>query len=209
MAKSFHSLAWCDLESTNIPEPDREAESIDFSDVHILEVAVLISNMDLEPVTGYHEVVRMTPEAGESLRRNDFVRDMHMKNDLIRDCVKSESAKTLAEIDDDLDKMFREQTSFEHGEFLIAGSGVSRFDHPLIDIRMPKFSRWLHYAELDISSFRRASTIYNHGETVTNPVPESMRDGVKTHRAWDDVQAHLKEAQRQAEFVRQGFETAN
>jgi len=205
MAKNYASLAWCDLESTNIPEADHEAESIDFSDVHILEVAVLISNMDLEPVVGYHEVVRMTPEAAAALRRNEFVKEMHTKNDLIRDCIKSESAKTLAEIDSDLDRMFQEQTSFEHGEFLIAGSGVARFDHPLIEIRMPKFSKWLHYAELDISSFRRASTIYNHGETVTNPVPESMRDGVKTHRAWDDVQAHLKEAQRQAEFVRKGF----
>lgn len=202
MAKYYNALAWCDLEATNIPEPNVEASSIDFSRVQIMEVAVLITDLDLNPISGYHEVVRMTRDIANELKANEYVKKMHTDNGLIEQSIKGE-ALTLAEIDANVAQLFQEQTSFSPGEFLIAGSGVSRYDHPLIDVRMPQFSKWLHYAELDISSFRRASTIYNHGQTVTNPVPESMRDGVKTHRAWDDVQAHLKEAQRQAAFVRQ------
>lgn len=205
MGKYINALAWCDLETTQLPEPDVEREVVDYSNLHILEVAVLVTDLDLQPISGYHEVVRMTRGAANSLKKNDFVRDMHTKNGLILDSVKGETAKTLAEIDADVDQLLQETTSFDRGEIAIAGSGVARFDHPIIDVKMPSFARWLHYAEIDIGILRRVTTMFNHGEAVVNPVPESSRDGVKTHRAWDDVQAHLKEAERYADFIRRGF----
>lgn len=200
--KTINAMAWVDLETTGIPEPNPETLSMDFSRVHILEVAVLITDLDGDPLAGHHGVVRMTREAADVLKTNDYVRQMHTDNGLIRDSIKSEDAMTLEELDEEISKTFQEGTSFEPGEFIIAGSGVSRFDHPLIDIRMPKLARWLHYAEIDIGSLRRSSTMFNHGQPVVNPVPESSRDGVKTHRAWDDVQAHLKEGLRYRDFFR-------
>lgn len=202
--KYIQALVWCDLETTGLPIPGDGI--LDFRDLHLLEVAVLVTDLDLQPLAGYHEVVKMTKAAGEALKANDYVRDMHMKNDLIRDSVKSETALSLEDMDTEIDKFLSENTAFERGEFAIAGSGVARFDHPVIDIKMPKFARWLHYAEIDIGIMRRVTTMFNHNQPVVNPVPESSRDGVKTHRAWDDVQAHLKEAKRYADFIRKAAE---
>jgi oligoribonuclease (3'-5' exoribonuclease) len=200
MGKYIQALAWVDLESTGLPVPGDGI--MDFRDLHLLEVAVLITDLDLEPIAGYHEVVRMTKGAADALRKNEVVRKMHTANHLIEDSARGATALTLDEIDTNIDALIQEKTSFEPGEFGIAGSGVARFDHPVIDIKMPKLARWLHYAEIDIGQFRRSTTIFNGGQTVVNPVPESSRDGVKTHRAWDDVQAHLKEAKRYRDFVR-------
>jgi oligoribonuclease (3'-5' exoribonuclease) len=202
--KPINALAWVDLETTGLPEPGDGI--MDYRDLHMLEVAVLVTDLDLQPITGYHEVVRMTPEAGAALKKNDFVREMHMANHLVRDCVKSPDALTLEELDAQIHKMFQEKTAYDPGEFAIAGSGVARFDHPIIDVKMPMFSRWLHYAEIDIGSLRRGLTTFNFNQPVVNPLPESSRDGNKTHRAWDDVNAHLKEAQRIQAWVRKAAE---
>lgn len=204
MGKYIQALAWVDLETTQLPEPGDGI--VDYRNLHLLEVAVLITDLDLEPVAGYHEVVKMTNEAAASLKANDYVRKMHTDNNLIRESIKSEDALTLPDMDIEIDKLFKEKTSFEPGEFAIAGSGVARFDHPIIDVKMPKFAKWLHYAEIDIGVMRRVTTLFNHNQPVVNPVPESSRDGVKTHRAWDDVQAHLKEAKRYADFIRKAAE---
>ncbi len=203
-SKQIQALAVIDLETTGLPEP-RDGV-MDFRGVHILEVAVLITDLDLDPIAGYHEVVKMTRGAANALKANEYVRNMHTTNGLIRDSIQSESALTLDDLDTELGKLFQESTSFEPGEFGLAGSGVARFDHPIIDIKMPTLSKWLHYAEIDIGGVRRATTLFNHNQPVVNPVPESSRDGVKTHRAWDDVQAHLKEMQRYRDFFRKAVE---
>lgn len=205
--KYIQALAWVDLETTGLPEPGDGI--MDYRNLHLLEVAVLITDLDLEPIAGFHEVVKMTTAAATALKGNDYVREMHTKNNLIRDSIKSPDALTLEDLDSELDKLFQEKTSFERGEFAIAGSGVARFDHPVIDVKMPKFARWLHYAEIDIGQLRRLTTIFNHNQPVINPVPESSRDGAKTHRAWDDVNAHLKEAKRYQNFIQKAAQAAS
>lgn len=202
--KQIQALAWCDLETTGLPVPGDGI--MDYRGLHLLEVAVLVTDLDLDPIAGYHEVIRMTPEAAQALRENDYVREMHTKSGLITESIKSEQALTLAEIDAEVDKFLQETTAYDRGEFALSGSGVARFDHPIIDVKMPLFSKWLHYAEVDMGDVRRASTMFNHGQPVVNPVPESSRDGVKTHRAFDDVKAHLKEAVRYRDFFRKAVE---
>lgn len=196
--KSIQALAWVDAETTGIPTEHDEV--IDYSGVHVLEFALIVTDLDLNPLAGYHEVVKMTTAAADALKQNEYVRNMHMKNNLIRDAIKSPDAITLEQLDQELIKTI-EQAPYDPGEFAIAGSGVARFDHPLVKAKLPLFARKLHYAEFDTGYVRRASIILA-GEPVINDLPASYRDDVKTHRAWDDVQAHIEEAKRFRKFFR-------
>lgn len=200
MAKSAQALGWIDIETTGLPN---EGDGIiDYRVVHVLEVALIVTDLALNKLVGYSGFVRIAKDGPEieAIKKNDFVRDMHMKNGLIKDCLQSEEAvPSLEVLERDLVGTL-ESSSFDKGEFLIAGSGIGHFDHPLVKAKMPEFASWFQYAPFDIGVERRVSTILNGNRPTVNPLPQSSRDGVKTHRALDDVEAHLKEAGRHQEF---------
>ena len=75
--------------------------------------------------------------------------------------------------------------------FYIGGSGVAAYDHPIIKALMPKIAARLHYAPYDIGIARRMSKTMTNRDVVN--IPRSYQDGVKTHRAWDDITAHFEE----------------
>jgi len=194
------ALFWTDFETTGLPKGN------DFSGVHILEVAVIITNFDLQPLTGYKEVIAMTRTAAEAIKGNDYVKNMHTKNGLIAASVaaaRSESPHTTADVEGELLDLIRENTTFGKGEFMIAGSGVAAYDHPLIKEKMPRLAEYLAYYPLDIGIQRRMALILAGNRELVNPTPRSYQDGQKEHRAWEDVQAHIEEARRWMEFYRE------
>lgn len=195
MPKYAQALFWTDFETTGLPTGN------DFSNTQILEVAVIVTNFDLEPLVGYKEVVKLTKEGADRLRGEEFVLNMHKKSGLLQESAKVATA-TEAQVEAEIIKMLKEQTSFEPGEFMIAGSGVALFDFPLIKDRMPQLSKWLAYYPFDIGVQRRVAQILGKGRNFINPVNKSFQDGVKTHRAWDDVTAHLEEGKRWMQFYR-------
>lgn len=192
--RSAHALAWVDFETTNLPD------GLDYSGVSIMEVALLVTDFDLNRIAGFHSPVKLDRKGALELKSNEYVLNMHRGNNLIKDC-QGPDALTLEEAEAELIATFQTHTSFEPGEFMIAGSGVAAFDQPLIKALMPNLARWFAYYPFDIGIERRVSTILN-GSPIVNPTPESSRDDAKTHRAWDDVQAHLKEAHRYRDFYR-------
>lgn len=195
MPKYAQALFWTDFETTGLPEGN------DFSNVHILEVAVVVTNFDLEPLAGYKEVVKLTRAGADALRGNEYVLNMHKNSGLLQASAK-EATATEADVEQEIIKLFKEATTFDAGEFMIAGSGVAAFDHPLIKQRMPELAKWLAYYPFDIGVQRRVAQILGKGRQFINPVAKSFQDGVKAHRAWDDVQAHIEEGRRWMEFYR-------
>lgn len=192
MAKYAQCLLWCDLETTTLPVGN------DYSGVHVLEVAFILTDFDLEPYEGYQESIKMTRAAADSLRANDYTKKMHTENGLIKDCIAS--TVTLAEAEAEVIRMIEEKTTFEPGEIMLAGSGIAAFDRPVIKHWMPKLDRWLAYYPFDIGVDRRVTKILA-GKDVINIPNESYGD-TKAHRAWADVQAHLEEAKRKREWFR-------
>ena len=193
------ALFWTDFETTSLPDGN------DFSGVHVLEAAVIITDFDLIPISGYKEVVAMTKAAAETLSHNDYVKNMHSKNGLIAASVaaaRSGEGKTVHDVEGALLDLIRETTTFDKGEFMIAGSGVAAFDHPLIKYWMPKLNQFLAYYPFDIGVQRRTAKILAGNRDLVNPTPKSYQDGVKEHRAWEDVQAHIEEAKRWRDFYR-------
>ena len=182
--KSVQALLWVDLETDGLPEGSS------YENVNVLEGAFLITDLNLDPLAGLHEPLKLTPNSVANLKKNDYVREMHMKNGLLKDA--SKSSVTLEELEEQVIQMIKDDTTFVEGEFGIAGSGVAAFDHPLIKEKMPKLARYLAYYPYDIGIMRRMTKLFA-GKPIVNPVLASYGDE-KTHRAWDDVNAHLEEA---------------
>ena len=191
---------WLDVESTTLPT--EHDEIIDFTGVHILEVGVILTDVGLNIITefgggGYQAVTKLTMAAADSLRANEITREMHKENGLIVDC--SRATQTLADIDTELDEWLTE-TGVAKGMWAIAGSGVAAFDHPLVKAKMPKVASWLAYYPYDWGIFRRCIASAA-GQYVVNPQLASYGDA-KVHRAFNDVEAHLREAQSYRDWVR-------
>jgi oligoribonuclease len=190
--KYAQALLWIDIETPGLP-PAAVDETIDYRDLPVLEFAALITDFDLKPVAGYHEAIQLTQRGASMLRANDFVREMHRESGLTEACIKS--TFSLHDVEDVVLNMLKTQTSLTEGEFMIAGSGVATFDFPLIKAKMPRLARWLAYYPFDIGVLRRVSHTLTGGVDIVDH-PQSYRAGVKRHRAWDDVEAHLEEARR-------------
>lgn len=188
-------LCWVDIETTGLPVAN------DFSGVEVLEMAVLVTDMDLNKLDGYTEVLPMTQAAAAALRANDYVRQMHLKSGLVAECigqVKAHPEITLRSVEDEIFAMLSERGA--PGEYMIAGSGVGAFDHPLIKEKLPKMAKYFAYFSFDVGVLRRTSKILA-GRDVVNPTIGSYGD-TKVHRAWQDVESHLAEAWAYREYFR-------
>ena len=189
------ALLWCDLETDRLI-PKMKDQILDLRPLNVLEVGFIITDFDLRPIVGYKEAVKLTPEAAQGLRDNDFIREMHQKSGLIKDCI--ESTKTLSDIEAEVLAMIKEQTAISEGELQIAGSGVARFDQTILEAKMPSVFRYLHYAPYDVGVLRRTSKTMARQDVVN--IPRSYKEGAKLHRAYEDTEAHLEEGQRFQQF---------
>lgn len=193
-------LVWIDLETDGLPTTGNGI--VDYRNVNVLEFAAVLTDMDLNilegDLGGYTEVVKMNEAIAANLRATPALLEMHGKNGLIQESVQV-ATKTLEDIDTEIVQMLSE-TGAQPGEFVIAGSGVAAFDHPLIKAHMPKLAACLAYYPFDIGIQRRVSRKLA-GREIVNYAPNSYGDA-KTHRAMDDAVAHLREAQSHRDFYR-------
>ena len=186
-------LLWVDTETTGVPTGN------DWSDVHLLEIGVIVTDFSLNTLCGYREVVKMTQAGADAIRKTPQVREMHQTNGLLKESISS--THTVADIEQGIIQLLKEETTFNPGDLIIAGSGVAAFDHPLLKEKMPELAKWLVYYPFDIGVFRRVSKILAGG-AVVNPALSSF-DGPKTHRAWDDILMHLREAKQFQQWINQ------
>lgn len=194
MTRKYPSaLLWVDIESPCLPNGN------DFSGVPIMEIAGVVTDFDLNKFTGFHEHVKLTREHVDILKENPEVADMHKKSGLLVDCSKSD--KTVADLEAGMIDILKD-SSFEKGEFIIAGSGVARFDYPLLLEKMPELASWLTYYPMDIGVLRRAIYYLGHRREFIETPKASFKDGYKKHRAYADVLAHIEEAERYKDWLR-------
>lgn len=187
--KFAQCLLWVDLETPGLPGPKN-----DYTIVPIMEVAFLLTDFDLEPYEGYHEAIKMDRHTANILKGNDYVRDMHTKNGLIKDCIAS--SVTIEDAEREVIQMIQDRTSFDKGEIMLAGSGNAAFDRNVINQWMPELATWLAYYPFDIGVDRRVTNILAKGDVINIPSASVGYGDAKVHRAWNDVQAHLEEANR-------------
>jgi oligoribonuclease (3'-5' exoribonuclease) len=188
MSKYPTTLFWCDIETSGLPVHG------DYTDVHLLEIAVILTDFNLSPFKGYQAVIKMTKPAADALRANDYVRAMHTKSGLLKDCVQSPEAITMDQAEREILELL------DQDSYMIAGSGVAAFDHPFIKQKMWLLAEKLAYFPFDVGVLRRSSKILA-GRDVVNPTLHSYGDA-KEHRALADIKAHLAEGESFRDYFR-------
>ena len=177
--------AWVDLETTGSNEDTDQ----------IIEVGVALAESigDEFPyaVASYavhvdYEQIKAAPVA---------VQEMHEKNDLWADAIRSKV--TVTEVDRIIDRWLAALTGEKpERQFILCGSGVGHFDSRFIRRQMPLFSGWLTYWTIDVGVVRRFLRLCDidvpHGE-----------EG-KKHRALDDALRHMDEGRLYREIIMKG-----
>lgn len=171
-------LAWVDLEATGArPQED-----------HILEIGMVVTTSEspYEEIFSHQGVcVPQDPDWLEKLPPQ--VERMHTLNGLL-DAVLA-STKTVRELELEVINLL-----YQYGrphDFMLAGSGCSHYDRPLIKAQMPGFDKWLQHPSLDIGTIRRALRFANREDLVGFGLTFSGAD--KPHRGLDDIRDHLNE----------------
>lgn len=183
-------LLWIDLETTALPEGN------DYSKVFILEVGVILTDLNLNKLAGYQEVVKMTDEMSAALKDNPGVLELHRGTGLIKDSI--ESKYSVRDVQQEILELMDEFGAIP-GEVAIAGSGVTAFDMPVLKEHMPGLASGLMFYSYDVGVFRRVFKALAPRDIVN---PTGFKYGAnKVHRAFADIEDHLNEAKAYQEAL--------
>ena len=167
-------LLWLDLEMTGLDEKtDR-----------ILEVAAVVTDLELTALGEFHRVVYQPPEVLENM--NAWCKENHGKSGLTKDVA----------VGVPLDIVEQELLNFLSSYFkpddrmILTGNSIGN-DRRFIEAYWPQLTKRLHYRVVDVSSFK---------ETFRE------RFGVKfekknAHRAKDDIYESIAELRHYLSFI--------
>lgn len=179
-------LLWLDFESTGL-DPNSDDP---------IEVAVILTDAEHQPIARYESVIVPREEALYRLILSPVVLEMHRANGLLDEVVAGKvtgTAKSLTQVEEDLLALLAEHSPTQ--EVTLSGSGVGHYDLPVILSRMPMLAECLTYFVNDVGTLRRAY-IRSNGRPLTNA------NASKTHRAMDDIECHLAEGRAFHELMR-------
>lgn len=163
---------------------DLETTGLDIQNDEILEVALLVvefSTLTVKDSYSAQIVPSLTWE--DKLAESPDALHMHTVNGLIEDVHKK--GKPLEKVVSDIHKIL---LRFSRGKtldtFVLAGTGVSAFDLPLLKCQVPELASVFHFRCLDTAVIKLWLDIFGNG--VRYPGPGS------THRAMDDCRQSLE-----------------
>jgi len=164
------NIAWVDLETTGL----------DVDSGNILEIAVMITDKDLNEIDSYSALVNNNLSIDEIKSKCDaFVLDMHTKNNLFVD-LENEPTITINQITEEVG-MFLQKNNATGGP--MAGNSIG-FDRKFVAKHMPALLGNWSYRNLDVSSFKewfRLSQGFQLEKTESD------------HRALGDIKASIAE----------------
>lgn len=164
---------------------DFETTGLDCNVDAILEVGAIAIDANLNVIDSFHRMIEPA-----HLIMNDFVRDMHTKNDLLLD-LDDFSLKPLSSVDVGICDWLR---CFGHvgADVVLAGNSIA-FDVGFIHAQMPSLARMLHYRSLDVSSMARFFSDCGVSLPDLGPV---------AHRAMLDCSKELEMLQVLRDFIK-------
>ncbi len=170
----LEKLFWLDMEMTGLHEKTCK----------ILEVAAVITNLNLEPHEEYHQVVFQPQEVLESM--DNWCIQTHRASGLSKEVV---GGVPLIKVENGLIDLG--QKHFGDQRIVLCGNSISQ-DRKFIDEHMPNFSKFLHYRLIDVSSFKE---IFRNKYQITFQKKDS-------HRARSDIYESIAELKHYLEFIR-------
>jgi len=177
-SQAMKKLFWIDLEMTGLDE------KVD----QILEVAVLITDLDLKTLDSYHRVVFQAPEVLENM--NDWCKKTHGKSGLSADVP---GGMPLKKVEQELIELANKHYPNPKDRIVLCGNSVGN-DKRFIDAYWPDFAKKLHYRLVDVSSFKE---IFKARYNIQYKKSDEGR-----HRAEDDIVQSVKELAHYLSFVK-------
>jgi oligoribonuclease len=168
-----NKLFWIDLEMTGL-DIDKEV---------IIEAAIIITDLDLKPLTTYHAIVKQDQSY---LDKMDKWNTTHHGASGLTASVPN--GKDLALVEEDLIKLVDKYFPGERA--VMAGNSISQ-DRLFINKYFKKLSERLHYRTVDVTSWK---IIFNEKNNI-------KYDKKNTHRALDDVMESISELQFYLNYV--------
>jgi len=168
-------LLWMDLEMTGLDDQKDQ----------ILEVAAVVTDLELRPLEEFHRVVFQPPEVLAAM--NDWCKKTHGESGLTAACA---TGTALAEVERELIALVDRHFSTKDRP-VICGNSIGN-DRRFIDRYCVEFSKRLHYRMIDVSSFKE---IYRERWGVDFKKKNS-------HRAVDDIFESIRELEHYLSFVR-------
>lgn len=167
-------MFWIDMEMTGLDEHTDK----------ILEVAIIITDMNLTQVESYHRIVYQPQEILDNM--NDWCKEHHGKSGLSALVTKG-TPLTLVEkeVIEIIDRHFKKDE-----KVVFCGNSVGQ-DKKFADAHMPLLSARAHYRLVDVSSWKEMFRS-RYGVEVQK---------AKGHRALDDVRESIGELQYYLQFI--------
>lgn len=163
-------IVWIDCEMTGLdPAVDT-----------LIEVAVVVTDFNLQPVDDGFSVVIKPPTAALQ-QMNSFVRNMHEKSGLLQELA---TGADLSQAEAALIAYLNERVT--DTKPLVAGNTIGT-DRRFLSAQMPQLDKILHYRSIDVSSVKELSRRW-YPQVFAN-APEKSGN----HRALADIHESIKE----------------
>jgi oligoribonuclease len=168
-------LLWVDLEMTGLD---------DLKD-SILEVAAIVTDVELKPLEEYHRVVFQPPEVLENM--NDWCKKTHGESGLT---AAVPQGTPLPQVEKELLELIARHFS-EKDRPVLCGNSIGN-DRRFIDRYTPELARRLHYRMIDVSSFKE---VFRDRYQIEFKKKNS-------HRAVDDILESIHELEHYLSYVK-------
>jgi len=181
MATPSDRLVWIDCEMTGL---DLEVDEL-------VEIAVIITDYDLNPVDGGLSIV-IKPDASALENMGEFVRAMHTESGLIEEIPNGVS---VAEAEYEVLEYILKHVP-EEQKAPLAGNSIGT-DRSFLAKYMPRLDGHLHYRNVDVSSIKELAKRWYPRAYFNAPAKNGG------HRALADILESIRELQyyRRAIFV--------
>ena len=171
MTTTLPHLIWIDCEMTGL----------DLSNDVLVEIAVLVTDSDLNVIgDGVDLVIKASAEQLAGM--NEYVTQMHTTSGLITEIPNGVSASQA----EDAILAYLETTGTVAGKSPLAGNSVS-VDRNFITRDMPRLSEYLHYRTVDVSSIKELARRWYPKLYFASPAKTG------NHRALGDIQDSIAE----------------
>lgn len=181
-------IAWIDTETIGLLDRLRPGG--------LLEVAVVVTDDDLTITHHFQSVLRyilpdhmrkvalsgeprMTWLASDKNSPDEFVFDMHSKNNLWVECDTAPCSHRL--VDQMLVEWMSESVGAEKGTVVAGGANIASFDRRWLEVALPQFNDFLHYRNVDMSTLKTMVNMWSGGIAGNPPAGRGL------HRAMPDI----------------------
>lgn len=166
----FSNLIWLDLEMTGL-NPDVN---------HILEIAIVITDLNLNIISEpFDQIVYQPSENLENMI--EIVKTLHIRNGLLQSLGKGLDLSTVEGMALEFVGNYVENNSSP-----MCGNSIC-LDRRFLFRHMPKFERYFHYRNLDVSTLKNLGLYWFPDKVKNLQKPSSL------HRAKEDILDSINE----------------